>query len=208
LGKETIPYFDKFFSFEPRDAKDFNLSFLPNFYYPDAAENSTAKPEYDLTFFASFDKRFKILLGILRSLKPLHLKTEILILASAGIPAKYRNETAIQWIRYPLTGYQASKKMRNSRVLLDIVHPGQEGLSFRFFEALNLRKKIITTNQTVTDYDFYKPQNIFVWHPGNTEPPADFFTTPYSDLPEEMVKKYSLSSWIRQIFNEKVLPGF
>ncbi|MBK5273114.1 MAG: hypothetical protein JJE22_19105 [Bacteroidia bacterium] len=205
LGKETIPYFDKFFTFEQRDAKDFNLSFLPNFYYPNTSIDSTIKPEFDLTFLASFDQRFETLLEIVKSLQPLNLKSEILILAPSGIPAKYQNETTIHWISEPLSNKKALEKMRTSIVILDIAQAGQEGLSFRIFEALSLQKKIITTNQTVIDYDFYNPKNIFVWQNRNLRPIVDFFITPYSNPPEEIIKKYSLESWIRHLFNEKDL---
>ena len=40
-------------------------------------------------------------------------------------------------------------------IILDIAHPHQKGLSFRPYEAMGLRKKLITTNKDITNYDFY-----------------------------------------------------
>ncbi len=44
--------------------------------------------------------------------------------------------------------------IRRSEILIDIVRPGHAGLSFRFFDALFYRKKIITNNPSVMNYDF------------------------------------------------------
>jgi len=63
-----------------------------------------------------------------------------------------------------------------------------------------LEKKIITTNQSVIGYDFYKPENIFIWQNENTIPSKEFFTTPYSPVAGEIVNKYSLQNWVQQIF--------
>jgi len=90
--------------------------------------------------------------------------------------------------------------MNDSRVLLDIAQPKQDGLSFRIFEAMIMEKKLITTNRSVTAYDFYNPNNIFIWQNETTIPAKEFFTTPYSPVSEEIVKKYSLENWVQQIF--------
>ena len=90
--------------------------------------------------------------------------------------------------------------MNDSRVLLDIAQPKQDGLSFRIYEAMALEKKIITTNKSVVTYDFYKPENIFVWQNEGTVPPKEFFTFPYSPLQASITEKYSLEHWVKKIF--------
>jgi hypothetical protein len=92
--------------------------------------------------------------------------------------------------------------MNDSTVLLDIAQPKQEGLSFRIFEALKLEKKLITTNRSVTTYDFFDAKNIFVWENENTIPVKDFFSAPCAPLPAEILDKYSLQNWVSTIFDE------
>ena len=198
-GKETIQYFDKFFSFEPKDVKANALLFLPNFYPPDLAINKNIQPQFDLSYVASSDDRLVILEKILDSLHPLDLKININILATKTIE-KNKREKNITWFTDVLPRPETIRIMNDSSVLLDIAQPKQEGLSFRIFEAMILEKKIITTNQSVTTYDFYNSNNIFVWQNENTIPSKEFFTTPYSPVPGEIVKKYSLENWVRQIF--------
>jgi hypothetical protein len=199
-GRDTIQYFDKFFSFEPKNVKDHNLLFLPNFYSPDLAANKDSEPQFDLSYVASSDDRLPTLERILDSLIHLHLETNINIVAAETMANK--NEKSIRWFTDVLPRKETIRIMNNSRVLLDIAQPKQEGLSFRIFEAMKLEKKIITTNRSVTAYDFYDPNNVFVWENENTIPARDFFTSPYSPLPAEVFTKYSLQKWISTIFEE------
>jgi len=199
-GKETIQFFDKFFSFEPKDVKAHDLLFLPNFYSPDLAVDKNTKPQFDLSYVASSDERLVILDKILDSLHPLDLKLNINILATKTIETKNKKEKNITWFTDVLPRPETIRIMNDSSVLLDIAQPKQEGLSFRIFEAMVLEKKIITTNQSVTTYDFYNPNNIFIWQNENTIPPKDFFTTPCHPVSADIVKKYSLENWVQMIF--------
>ena len=116
------------------------------------------------------------------------------------LTAKNKNEKNITWFTDVLPRKETIRIMNDSKVLLDIAQPKQEGLSFRIFETLVLEKKIITTNPSVSTYDFYNPNNIFIWQNENTIPAKEFFTTPYSPVPDDVVKKYSLENWIQRIF--------
>ena len=199
-GKGTIQFFDKFFSFEPKDVKDHRLLFLSNFYSPDLAITKNEPSHFDLSYVASYDDRLNTLEKILTSLSPLDLKTNINIIATRFSGAKNKSEKNITWFTDVLPRKETIRIMSESNVLLDIAQPRQEGLSFRIFEAMKLEKKIITTNRSVVAYDFYNPKNIFVWENENTIPARDFFTTPYSTLPVEVFNRYSLQKWITTIF--------
>ncbi|MFI8377987.1 hypothetical protein [Leeuwenhoekiella sp. NPDC079379] len=50
--------------------------------------------------------------------------------------------------------------MQDYDILLDVQKGNQEGLTFRIFEALALKKKLIITNKSIVDYYFYDPQNL------------------------------------------------
>ena len=199
-GKETIHYFDKFFSFEPKDVKAHDLLFLPNFYSPDLAVNKNIRPQFDLSYVASSDERLVILEKILDSLHPLDLKININILSTKTIETKNKREKNITWFTDVLPRPETIRILNDSSVLLDIAQPKQEGLSFRIFEAMILEKKIITTNQSVIGYDFYNANNIFIWQNETTIPSKEFFITPYAPVSAEIAKKYSLENWVQQIF--------
>ena len=199
-GKGTIKFFDKFFSFEPKDVKDHQLLFLPNFYSPDLATNKNEKPHFDLSYVASHDNRLKTLEEILVSLRSLDLKTNINIIATKSIASKNENEKNITWFTDVLPRKETIRIMNDSNVLLDIAQPKQEGLSFRFFEAMKLEKKMITTNKAIITYDFYDPNNIYVWKNEGNIPSRDFFIKPFTPIPPFIAKNYSLENWIKKVF--------
>ena len=84
---------------------------------------------------------------------------------------------------------------------MDFVDPRQVGLSIRFFEGMYYKKKVITDNKMVKNYDFYHPNNIFVLE-NNYQDIHDFLKTPYYEISEEIVKKYGFSGWIRKIIKD------
>jgi len=91
--------------------------------------------------------------------------------------------------------------LHNSQVLLDINRIGQKGLTFRVFESLGLEKKLITTNGDIKNYDFYNPNNILIIDEKKTNIPFDFFTKKYNPVSEDILKKYTIETWILQIIN-------
>ena len=79
---------------------------------------------------------------------------------------------------------------------MDLVQSGQSGLSLRVLESVFLRKKLVTGNTRVKEYDLYRPENIYVLQNNNIDGLFDFFQTPYVDLEESVVKKYDFKNWI------------
>ena len=96
---------------------------------------------------------------------------------------------------------EVEKLILKSKIIVEIQRNDQIGLSFRIFEALGYRKKLITTNTDVVNYDFYNPQNILVIDENNIEIPEDFVTSPYVDIDETILDKYRLENWVKPIFN-------
>jgi len=91
--------------------------------------------------------------------------------------------------------------LQDSRMVLDFLNPIHNGLSFRPFEAMIYRKKLITTNPKIKLYDFYRPENIFVWDGMNFDGMLEWMQQPYQPLPDDIVRKYSFGNWIRYMLD-------
>jgi len=100
--------------------------------------------------------------------------------------------------RIPLDTFK--NKMENSEILLDLVREGQNGLSFRIFEAMALQKKLITTNVNIKDYDFYNPNNILIIAKSKPIISEKFLAVNYQPIPENIYNKYTLENWIKTVF--------
>ena len=88
-----------------------------------------------------------------------------------------------------------------TKATIDIQHPRQTGLTMRCIEALGAKKKLITTNAQIKEYDFYREQNILVIDRHHPVVPAEFFNTAYEELPETIYRKYSLENWLHTVLS-------
>lgn len=70
----------------------------------------------------------------------------------------------------------------------------------RTIETHGMRKKLITTNQNIKNYDFYDENNILIVDRKNPVIPYAFVESKYKMLPENIYDKYSLTYWIKTIF--------
>jgi len=195
--KESLPYFDDRFSFDPVDVKKYNLKFITNFYFK---EDRNTETQTDLFFLSSYDSRFPLVEKIASLLEKQNKK--VLIYQHTRNPhlIKQKNSSII-FIDKHIPFEETTKLMRETKIVLDIHKDIQHGLSFRVFEAMGLGKKLITTNADIINYDFYNPNNIFVWKNETETISESFLNTPYEELPEDIYKKYSQESWIKTIFN-------
>src|SRR5690606_27309560 len=90
----------------------------------------------------------------------------------------------------------------NSKILLDVPTAHHNGLSFRVFEAIGFGKKLITTNKEIKQYDFYHPNNIFVWDDHSQKMLGDFLDAPYLYLATHIKESYSFNNWIKALLRE------
>ena len=201
--EETIKYFDKCFSFEKRDCLKYNLKENNNFYFENNNNNNNNDNEIDcdICFLGTFDLRFSILLDILSKLKTQFLTANCVIYSNKNIDKLQKNNPDVFFISNPIGFNESTKVSKKARIILDVQHENQEGLSFRPFEAMGLRKKLITTNKNIIKYDFYNPNNIFVWEEDSVELPQSFLTTDYEDLDKKIMEKYYIKNWVERIIN-------
>ena len=93
------------------------------------------------------------------------------------------------------------KNFRESKCILEINKDNSKGYTMRTFDAIGLKKKLITTNKSVVNEDFYRPNNILVIDEENIVIPKEFIDSPYEELPKEIYEKYSLEIWVKQLMN-------
>ena len=195
---DTVPYFDKCYTFDPVDAKKYNLNLVTNFYF---AENRNTKPETDFFFLSSYDNRYPLVEKIVSLLEKQNQKILVYQYIRNPETTATPENKSIQFINNYISIEDAARHTQQSRIVLDIHKTIQQGLSFRVFEAMGLEKKLITTNPDIVNYDFYNPNNIFIWREDTESIPTDFLNTAYQQVPDEIYKKYSRESWIEKVFD-------
>ena len=188
--------FDKVYTFDDADAREYGFRKLNNYIYELNTELETTR-EYKAFVVMAGKNRIDVLGKIAAEFDRLgHTNYKFLVQSKVVENAS----PAITFFRERMSLDEVGDLIRRSEILIDIVRPGHAGLSFRFFDALFYRKKIITNNPSVMNYDFYDARNILVIDSDCPVIPPSFLVEEYIDPPADVVQKYSMSSWASEVF--------
>lgn len=202
-------YFDQCYSFDRLDvANNPKLKFLPLFFtkrYEAIGNNNISSYKYDFMFVGTaHPKKYRYIKEMSADLKSVFKNQFIYFFFPSRIVFLYRKwkNSEFKKAKYsefnfkPINGPRMTELLTQSNCVLDSAQAGQNGLTIRVFEALGAKRKIITTNADVVNYDFYRAENIYVYD-GKFDLESPFFTKPYCELPKDVYEKYSLKNWLR-----------
>ena len=207
----VLDRFDNIWSFDKEDCKQFKMNFLPLFYNNEYSQikKDCAKP-YDVMFVGTVHSgRYSFVKKIMKQVNPdadksfnwFYFPSKLLYYKTLLMDTEFRKLANSSDFRYtPLTKKELIQKVSETKVVIDAQHPKQTGLTMRTLETLGARRKLITTNQYVKEYDFYNHNNILVVDRDNPIVSREFIESSYEDLPKDVYEKYSLNSWLKTIF--------
>lgn len=196
--------FDTIYSFDANDVDNYNFLPITNYNYLEEVK-AKAKEVYDAVYIGSLDDRVPLLIDLAKKFKTMNLNFNCVVLGkNKKLDAlKAKGAEYIKFKENYISQEQLIEEYKKAKVIVDFVREKQTGLSFRFFEALALKKKMITNNKNVLNYSFYNPNNIFVMDGENALPSMDFFTTEYEELLPDTYDNYTIYKWIEKVFNLK-----
>lgn len=204
---ENLKYFDHKFSFDKSDSEKHGLHFRPLFFSPGFEVDQQKDTEFDISFIGTaHSDRYSIVSKIDHDLESgisrywyLYLQAKWVYLAYLLVNRSFRRAKFSEFSFVPLSKPQVQAAFISSKAILDIEHPKQSGLTMRTLETLGARKKLITTNQSVKDYDFYMEENICVIDRGAPIVPKAFLESSYASVPPEIYHRYRLEGWLDEI---------
>ncbi len=197
INLEILNKFNKCCSFDNSDCKSYGFEKITNFYFSEEKSFSKKIVSYLATYDDRMDKAFKIFDNL--SKQNLPYKAKIFSNNKLNEIKNYKN---IKIFHEIIPFEESYKYYLNSKFILDIAHENQKGLSFRPFEAMGLRKKLITTNANIINYDFYNKKNIFViFDVNNFQLDNEFLESEYEELDPYLYKKYFIKNWIKIIIS-------
>ena len=208
----NLPYYDRCLTFDSNDAEKYGLKFRPLFFSNEFSRRSSNKYKYDLSFIGTMHSdRYKIISDIKLKTSSkfeiylyLYLQAKWVFYFYKYTSSYYKKSNIKEFSFEPMPRSMVKKIFNESKVIVDIEHPKQTGLTMRTIEALGSEKKLITTNHKIKDYDFYDPKNIFLLDRYNpTHIPASFFEESYSPIHENLYSKYSIKGWLDDVLGLK-----
>ncbi|MGB3063993.1 hypothetical protein [Sphingobacterium thalpophilum] len=205
---DRINLFQKFFVFDEKDYLKYrrlynNIELTTNFYLeipPDT--NVIVKPK-SLCFVGSYlESRMPFIIELTEFLMQEGFDVNVKLLCTKDRTIGKYSDSGIEFIADPLTYKEMLCHVQHYEALLDFDNSAiHNGLSFRIFEALFYRKKIITNNLSIKNYDFYHPNNIFIWNGDNLLKLKEFLNIPLVEIDSSIIEKYSFRNWVKKVLD-------
>lgn len=206
--KERISLFKDFYVFDKNDVTPQypNIKLTTNFYFnhlipkDDISLNCTTTDNCAYYLASHNLSRLDLINQLAQRIIECHKKLNFIIINREPNKIKTLYHPKIKVSDQKVDFQTNLNNVAQSHYLIDFVVSAHSGLSFRTFEAIGYKKKLITTNKTIKEYDFYDENNILIWDETiSQEKLLNFMNTPYKELPNEIYAKYSFSSWLKNI---------
>ena len=183
-------------SFDSLDCIKYGMRMNTTFYFSNLINSRVYTSKRDILFVGEDKGRLETLMSLEDQFRDLGLITYFHIVfgdCSYLNKRKYRYKKKIP--------YDSVLEMAmESKAILEILQNEQSGMSLRCMESLFLKVKLITNNPFVATYDFYDPNNIFILGQDNLSDLPAFISTPYQNVSDLILRKYSIHCWIDRFF--------
>lgn len=209
-----LKYFKYKFTFDSKDATDYGLNFQPLFYFDSLKNLKTPTNHiYNLLFIGTaHSDRYIIANKVEDYFKSRELETYTFFYIPSRLVYFFKIffDPTFKSFEYKKLSFKSLSEndvlslYGASKIILDINHPFQKGLTMRTIEAIGAKKKLITTNSEVKKYTFYNENNICVIDRDNIVISEQFLTKPYENISKIMYDDFSLESWLKRIFTGNI----
>lgn len=211
-GLDIMNLFDAKFTFDSNDAIAYQMRFRPLFFATDYAHlylQNENHFKYNLAFIGTaHSDRYTIAekasdwcsLNGYKMFTYYFSPSKLLFNIKKITEKSFKNFDAQKISFQSLSHGKIIDIYKYSKAILDINHPGQNGLTMRSFETLGAGRKLITTNENVKNYPFYHPNNIWIIDRIKPEYDKSFFESTFVPIENELYHSMSLNGWLQEIF--------
>lgn len=206
---KITPYFDKIYSFDFNDCKKYKFIYLNQFLPFTYSEMKKLRAEQDnksniikTCFFIGeyWDDRAKVLNRIAPILHENGYQTDFnLINYKTTNTESFFHSSDYYKLGNKISYLDNIEKVKHSDVILEIGQIGQTGVTLRAIEAVLLNKRLITTNKSIKEYDFYSPEQIFILDENNHHQIKKFLESPFVPISLDKLYKYSSNAMLETI---------
>ncbi|WP_078225763.1 hypothetical protein [Flavobacterium sp. LM4] len=209
-GIEILKHFDRKFTFDSKDANDYNINLRPLFFSDIyTSSKSTQTSNIDLLFIGTaHSDRYVISETLVNWCKNNNLRSYAFYYSPSRLVFLFFKllDSSFKKFKYnkisfkSLNHIQIAKLYNKSKVVLDINHPNQKGLTMRVFEVLGSGNKLITTNSEIKKYPFYNSNNIYIIDRNNIKIDKSFFDVPFQKIEPQIYESMSITGWLNELF--------
>ena len=197
-------YFNKIYTFDMIDAKNYNWIYRPLFYYKN--DNiETIEKDIDLLFIGTLhSQRLDFYKTLKENAEKKQLKTLFRLYATPWslIKHKYLKKNKLLQNNPDITSKRLSlnnlsELYSRTKVLADYTHPNQNGFSMRTIESIGYNCKLITNNKNIINADFYNPVNFQLYNDMNFNIDEKMINSDYQKTTDN--SKYTFETWVNEL---------
>jgi hypothetical protein len=197
--------FDRVYTFDYADAKRFpGFKFRPLFYRPEISEcrNAKSSKKFDLCFVGWLHHdRLNQIQEIDHWSRKQGLSCFFYLYTGLFSKLRLQMQGKANFVKSKSIKFDDYVNLLHaSSIIVDLPHPEQTGLTMRAIESIGAKKKLITSSKNIIQYEFYHSNNVFIVDPMEIVIDPSFITSSHNEVDELVVKKYSLKSWVRDVF--------
>lgn len=198
-----IKYFNKVFTFDYNDAKNYNLNYLPLFATEQYIKLDTNRNKKQIYFVGNVchTERFRTLVAFIKYCKKEEIEFNHYICCTPVAIFKLLCDGIFPWhFHFFRASREKMKRLLTSGVVFDCRNHTQSGYTMRIIENICSGRKIITDNTHLKSESFYSEDRFFIYEEENFDGIKEFMNVniveenrDFSDLYiESFVKKMLL----------------
>lgn len=170
-------FIDEFFTYSKSDAINYNINYI-NQFYSDKIKLSKNKLLTDILFLGMAKNRKKEILKFEKECSNNNLLTNFIIV-----------EKKEEYISYDDYLNMISK----SKCIVE--YTDDNNLTLRTVESIFFKKKLITNNKDIVNYDFYNKNNVFIIGLDNIKKLGEFVNSEYEKNQNHIMENYNFENW-------------
>jgi hypothetical protein len=204
---KNLQKFDATFSFDPNSSRRYGMRLRPLFFSAWIDSGIASNVDYHISFVGTVHSdRYEVIDKLRHNLGSdvstywyLYLKAPWVYYAYRLSKPAMRHACRSEFRFVPLEKVALQAVHSRSKAILDIEHPNQTGLTMRTFEAIGSRRKLITTNTRIEEYEFFDRENICVIDRARPRVPAAFLESPFLSISPAVYRRYSIEGWMDDV---------
>lgn len=182
------------YSFDKEECEKYGFRYNSMVYSKDV-RLPKSEIKYDVFFLGFAKDRMEEIVKFYHIFKEEGLKVKFYVFDEKSKESK-QEDFIISSKKVPYEQYL--KILSESRAILDIVQRGQSGLSIRFVEASFFKKKLITTNWNVKNYELYNEKNIAIINEKGQNYIGEFIRKEWDSQKDGEIETYEFDRWIER----------
>jgi len=194
---KQIPDGIQIWTFDKNDSDKYKIRMHSSGGYLTSYIKTRKKVKYDVFYIGADKGRAQYIINLQKQMESIGIITKFLITANGKFSSKKT------YYAEPISYDSVIDYVSESKAILNIMLPNQNGATMRDYESIFIGVKLITNNKNIKNYDFYIENNVFILGERDISELKDFLSTPFIQINKEILRKHTIYAFVKEIVSSK-----